>query len=48
VNESGLFPDDVAYVQNAGVSAVSYPIACGLTKLILHDFKVFCSIIYLA
>jgi hypothetical protein len=33
VGESGLFtPDDVAYVQNAGVSAVSYPIARGLTR----------------
>lgn len=30
VGESGLFnPDDVAYVQNAGVSAVSYPFAFG-------------------
>jgi indole-3-glycerol phosphate synthase len=31
VGESGLFnPDDVAYVQNAGVSAVSFQITCGL------------------
>ncbi|VAI80947.1 unnamed protein product [Triticum turgidum subsp. durum] len=33
VGESGLFtPDDVAYVQNAGVSAVSYLFACGLIQ----------------
>jgi hypothetical protein len=40
VGESGLFnPDDVAYVQNAGVSAVSHQIAFGLLKLFMHDFQ---------
>ena len=33
VGEPGLFnPDDVSYVQNAGVSSVSYLVGCGLVK----------------
>jgi hypothetical protein len=40
VGESGLFnPDDVAFVQNAGVSVVSRRTALGLSKLFLHDLE---------